>query len=85
MTSAIWGNQQTTFQKTVRSLRLEAGLTQTELSKLLGKPQSYVSKYESGERRLDIIELREVCVRCGISLHSFALRLEQDLVKEGKK
>lgn len=36
--------------------RKSAGLTQMELAQLLGKPQSYVSKYERGERRLDVLE-----------------------------
>lgn len=84
MTSANWPGQQPTFQQLVRSVRLEAGLTQTELSKMLGKPQSYVSKYESGERRLDIIELADVCSKCGVSLHDFVQRLEQQLARENK-
>ena len=37
--------------------RAEAGLTQTEVSRLLSEPQSFVSKCESGERRVDVIEL----------------------------
>jgi transcriptional regulator with XRE-family HTH domain len=40
--------------------RRAAGLTQVQLSKRLRRPQSYVSKYERGERRLDVIEFMEV-------------------------
>lgn len=41
--------------------RQEAALTQTELAQRLGKPQSYVAKYEGGERRLDVVEFLAVC------------------------
>ena len=40
----------------LRSARLKAGLTQAELAKRLKRPQSFVAKYEGGERRLDVIE-----------------------------
>lgn len=40
--------------------RKAAGLTQQELSEKLGRPQSYVSKVERGERRLDVIEFLEM-------------------------
>ncbi len=36
--------------------RKEAGLTQAALAEMLSKPQSYVAKYEKGERRLDVVE-----------------------------
>jgi transcriptional regulator with XRE-family HTH domain len=40
--------------------RKESGLTQFQVAQRLGKPQSFVSKYERGERRLDVIEFVEV-------------------------
>ncbi len=42
-------------------------------------PQSVVSKFESGERRLDILELHDVCEALGISLVDFVRRLEKAL------
>lgn len=66
-----------TLLRLLRSIRTEAGLPQQELAARLGRPQSYVSKYETGERRLDVLELREVCRACGVRLPDFAARLEQ--------
>jgi len=47
------------FLQRLRQAREEVGLTQAEVSIALGKPQSYVSKCESGERRVDVIELAD--------------------------
>ena len=47
--------------KTLIEARLSYPKTQEEIALRLGKPQSYVSKYESGERRLDVIEFLDVC------------------------
>ena len=47
--------------------RKEAGLTQQQLAKKLDKPQSYVSKYEIGERSLDLIEVIEVFEAIGVN------------------
>lgn len=41
--------------------RMMLGRTQQQLSEVLYKPQSFVSKYENGERRLDLIETIEIC------------------------
>lgn len=46
--------------------REKRGLTQIDVSKKLGRPQSFVSKYENGERRLDVIEFLEVADVLGI-------------------
>jgi transcriptional regulator with XRE-family HTH domain len=47
------------FLRLLKQARLDAGLTQVEVSAALGRPQSFVSKCESGERRVDVIELGE--------------------------
>lgn len=60
----------------LRQLRLAAGLHQADLAKKLGKPQSFVSRYEAGERRLDLIELQQVCKALGVPLTEFVNRFE---------
>lgn len=45
------------FLSRLREARVRAGLTQVEVASRLGKPQSFVSKCESGERRVDFVEL----------------------------
>lgn len=59
----------------LRRLRLDAGLTQVQVAERLGVPQSFVSKYESGERRLDVIELRYVAEALGTTLGKVASSL----------
>lgn len=63
----------------LKEVRLEAGLRQEDLANALGQSQSFVSKYESGERRLDLIELQQICKVLGFSLSKFIGRFEQTL------
>ncbi|MDC9591291.1 helix-turn-helix transcriptional regulator [Xenorhabdus sp. XENO-10] len=56
------------LQNLLISKRKEKGLTQNELARFLGKQQSFVSKYETGERRIDVIELSDICERLNIDL-----------------
>jgi transcriptional regulator with XRE-family HTH domain len=65
--------------KLLRELRTEAGLRQIDLAEKLGEPQSYVSKYESGEQRLDIIEVRTICKAFGLTLAEFVERFERQI------
>lgn len=67
------------LQYLLRQIRIEAGLRQSDLASQLGTPQSFVSKYESGERRLDLLETRRICKAVGISLEDFVHRLEETL------
>lgn len=61
----------------LRQIRLDAGLRQVDLAERLGQPQSFVSKYESGERRLDLLELWRICEAVGIPLSKFVRLFEQ--------
>jgi transcriptional regulator with XRE-family HTH domain len=63
----------------LREMRVEAGVTQVEMAARLEKDQPYVSRYESGERRLDVLEVREICQAIGVSLGEFVKRLEKVL------
>ena len=47
------------FLKQLREARARAGLTQAQAAKRIGRDQTFISKCESGERRVDFIELRE--------------------------
>ena len=48
------------LQLLLRDLRKKQGVRQQELAERLGRPQSYVSKYEGGERNIDLVELIDV-------------------------
>jgi len=68
--------------KLLRRTRVEAGLRQIDLARKLRVPQSMISKYEVGERRIDLLELRDICSALGISLTEFVEQLETLLRKE---
>ncbi|MGH8085299.1 MAG: helix-turn-helix domain-containing protein [Lysobacter sp.] len=52
----------------VRKQRTACGMTQTALSEALARPQPYISTIETGVRRLDVVELREICQVLGVSI-----------------
>ncbi|MAC55320.1 MAG: transcriptional regulator, partial [Gimesia sp.] len=55
---------------------------QDDVAERLGRPQSFVSKYESGERRLDILELYDVCGAIGVTLNDFVKQLQVNLTND---
>jgi transcriptional regulator with XRE-family HTH domain len=63
------------FQKFLINARQKSCLTQQDVAFRLGRPQSFVSKYESGERRLDVIEFVKVCHVLGIEPESIFKKL----------
>lgn len=76
MQKSIHTVQQHRFLELLKQVRLEAGLTQVELSKKLETSHSRISDYERGERRLDIIQMRQYCEAVGITLQEFVERFE---------
>lgn len=79
MTNKLWDPRRKALQNALKAARLKSGMTQKNLSDLLGKPQSYVSKYESGERRVDFIEVLEICEALQWSLVQLTDTYHQDL------
>ncbi len=65
------------FRALLRQIREEAGFNQTALAQKLGKPQTFVSKSELGERRMDFLETLDFCAACGVSPMQFIERLQK--------
>lgn len=81
MDKKLYTHQQATLLNLLRKLRIDQGLRQQDVADALGEPQSFVSKYEIGERRLDILELREICHVLGCSLAELCTQLDGLLEK----
>ncbi|GJM14310.1 MAG: hypothetical protein DHS20C12_27130 [Pseudohongiella sp.] len=71
MTNKLWDRKQLAFQEAIKEIRGKSELRQVELAEKLGKHQSYVSKYERGERKLDYLEVVEVLEACGSGIEEF--------------
>lgn len=71
-----WDASRARVQEELRRVRASAGLTQAELGQLMGRHQAFVSRYERGERRLDLVDLALVCRACKTDLTAFVSRLD---------
>lgn len=70
------------YEKLIASLkeaRNDAGVTQTQLAARIGTDQSYVSKYERCERRLDYVEIRALCLALGLEPAKFIKAFEDSI------
>jgi len=79
MRKSIYSHDQELLQSLLKELRLNSGLRQVDLAEKLRCHQSFVSKYEAGERRLDILELRTVCRALGVGMNEVVQQLEERL------
>lgn len=60
MSKTIYSKEYRVVLVRLKNARIKSGLTQKDVAKIIGKPQSYISKCESGERRLDVTELNRL-------------------------
>ncbi|WP_281560819.1 helix-turn-helix transcriptional regulator [Thalassomonas sp. RHCl1] len=83
MTNKSWDERRVKLRELLRELRnRDKDMNQTKLGNILGKPQSFVSKYESGERKLDYIELIEICQVFKLSITEFDALYQKKLKKK---
>lgn len=68
----------------LRSKREMGGVTQAQLAELLNVNQAFVSKVETCERRLDIIELHHICQVLGISFVDFIQEVDRDILSKNE-
>ena len=65
MGKSIHSPQHQKLRELLVAARKKAGMTQAEVAEVLGRPQSFVAKYEGGERRLDVIAFMQVARALG--------------------
>lgn len=70
-------NAQLRLAGLLKQHRLDAGLRQIDLAERLKQPQSYISKYEAGERSLTLIELQSICSAMGVPLLLIVKQFEE--------
>ncbi len=77
MEKSIYSKEYTLVLARLREERDAAGLTQQNVGTRLGQTQSFVSKCERGERRIDIVELRAFCRAIGVPFAKFVGELDK--------
>ncbi len=65
----------------LKNARKARGITQAQLAEALGKPQSFIAKVESGERRLDVVEFVHLARLVGVEPENIVLRLNNNINK----
>ena len=82
---SVFTDEYDTLLRRLLAARKLAKLTQQDLARRLGKPQSFVSKYERRERRLDVIEYLSITRAIGADPYEIIRELERHLGKDPKR
>jgi transcriptional regulator with XRE-family HTH domain len=77
--ASIYSAEHAVLIRLLRELRLEAGLSQSQVAEHLRRPQTYVSAVELGERGLDLLQVREMTALYGMGFLAFVQMLEEQI------
>jgi transcriptional regulator with XRE-family HTH domain len=81
VTKSIFTSEYRHLVRLLTEARTSTGVTQAELARRLHQPQSYVSKYEHCERRLDVAELLAISRALNLRASKLVLQIEEDMDK----
>lgn len=76
---SVYREENLVLLRLLKQCRMEAGLTQAQFALALERPQSFASDIERGLRRLDLVQLRDICIALNIGLVEFVQRFEDEL------
>jgi transcriptional regulator with XRE-family HTH domain len=76
---SVYRDENLVLLRLLKQCRVEAGLTQVQFAQALERPQSFASDLERGLRRLDLVQLRDICKALNVGLVEFVQRFEDEL------
>ena len=79
MEKSVYRDENLVLLRLLKQCRVEAGLTQVQFAQALERPQSFASDIERGLRRLDLVQLRDICKALNVGLVDFVQRFEGEL------
>ncbi|WP_394561079.1 helix-turn-helix domain-containing protein [Aquipseudomonas alcaligenes] len=79
MEKSVYRDENLVLLRLLKQCRIEAGLTQGQFAQALERPQSFASDIERGLRRLDLVQLRDICHVLNLDLVTFVQRYEAEL------
>lgn len=79
MEKSVYRDENLVLLRLLKQCRVDAGMTQAHFAQALERPQSFASDIERGLRRLDLVQLRDICKALNISLVDFVQRFENEL------
>ena len=79
MEKSVYRDENLILLRLLKQCRVDAGMTQVQFAEALGRPQSFASDIERGLRRLDLVQLRDICHVLSLDLLEFVKRFEDEL------